>query len=130
MSQESPKWMRITGIVLSALPSLGMIASAGMKLSHNPGMVEKMTNMFGYPESLAVPLAVIELLCAVIYLVPATSVLGAILMTGYLGGAVSTHVRVHDNFVPPLMFGILAWAGLFLRDARLRDLLPLRKPAP
>jgi DoxX-like family len=130
MSQESPKWMRITGIVLSALPALGLVASAAMKLTHNPGMMDKFNNVFGYPESLAAALGIVELLCAVLYAVPATAVLGAILMTGYLGGAVATHVRVHDVFIPPLLFGILVWVGLFLRDARLRQLLPLRQPAP
>jgi hypothetical protein len=131
MSQaESPKWMRITGIVLTVLPSLALIASGAMKLTHNPMLTEKMTHLFGYPASLAVTLGVIEIACTIVYLIPMTSVLGAILLTGYLGGAVSTHVRVHDNFVPPLFFGILFWAGLYLRDARLRELLPLRKPAP
>jgi hypothetical protein len=65
----------------------------------------------------------------VLYVVPQTAVLGAVLLTGYLGGAVATHVRVGESFAIPLVLGILVWAGLFLRDARVRALLPLRKPA-
>jgi len=129
MSQATPKWMRTTGIVLSVLPALALIGSAMMKITHNPMMVDKMNSVFQFPESLATTLGVLEILCTVVYLIPATSVLGAILLTGYLGGAVATHVRVHDVFIPPLLLGILFWVGLFLRDARLRDLLPLRKPA-
>lgn len=75
------------------------------------------------------PIGIVELLCVVVYLIPRTSVLGAILITGYFGGAVATHVRVSDAFVIPLVLGVLAWGGLFLRDARLRELLQLKKPA-
>ena len=74
------------------------------------------------------PIGIVELLCVVVYLIPRTSVLGAILMTGYFGGAVATHVRVSDNFAIPLVLGVFVWVGLFLRDARLRELLPLEKP--
>jgi DoxX-like protein len=63
----------------------------------------------------------------VLYAIPVTSVLGAVLSTGYLGGAVATHVRGGENFVPPFMFGVFLWAGLFLRDPRIRALLPLRR---
>jgi xanthine/uracil permease len=62
-----------------------------------------------------------------VYVIPQTSVLGAILLTGYLGGAVATHVRIDDNFVPPIVMGVLVWLGLFLRDPRLRALIPLRR---
>ena len=63
-----------------------------------------------------------------VYVFPRTRVLGAILMTGYLGGAIATHVRVGDAFVIPLLLGIAAWAGLFLRDYRLEELLPATRP--
>jgi hypothetical protein len=70
---------------------------------------------------------VLELFCAAVYVVPRTAVLGAVLLTGYLGGAVATHVRVGDAFIVPLLLGVLVWAGLYLRDERVRALLPLRK---
>ncbi|HEX4456753.1 MAG TPA: DoxX family protein, partial [Polyangia bacterium] len=80
---------------------------------------------------LLTPIAVIELMCIALYLVPRTAVLGAILVTGYLGGAIVTHLRVQDfgSAAAPLFLAIFAWGGLFLRDARLRDLLPLRNDA-
>ncbi len=131
MSQESPKWMKVTGIVLSALPGLGLIMSGVIKQLNNPGMTEKFTHVFGYPASLSSPIGVVEILCAVLFIVPRTAVLGAILATGYLGGAIATHVRVQDygSVIAPLFLGIFVWAGLFLRDERLRELLPLRENA-
>lgn len=131
MSQASPKWMKVTGIVLSALPGLGMILSGVIKQLNNPGMTEKFTHVFGYPASLSSPIGLVEILCAVLFIVPRTAVLGAILTTGYLGGAVATHVRVQDygSAIAPLFLGIFVWAGLFLRDERLRELLPLRETA-
>jgi hypothetical protein len=119
-------WMRWTGRVLTALPILGLAMSSMMKLSHAPPILEQWGPKFGYPEGTLTAIGVVELLCAVLYAIPRTSVLGAILITGYLGGAVATHVRIGEMFVPPLMLGIFAWAGLFLRDRRLRELLPLR----
>jgi hypothetical protein len=80
----------------------------------------------GYPESLARPLGIVELACTIIYLVPQTAVLGAILLTGYMGGAIATHVRVGDPYFVQIGMGVMLWLGLYLRDARLRALLPLR----
>ncbi len=124
-----PKWQLWTGRVLSTLPVLALLMSASMKLSHKPEMVENFTGKFGYPAGLLTTLALVELTCTVLYVIPQTAVLGAILLTGYLGGAIATHVRVGDPFAIPLVLGVLLWAGLFLRDARFRSLLPLRKPA-
>ena len=81
---------------------------------------------FGYPESLALSIGILELACTVVYVIPRTSVLGAILLTGYLGGATATHVRIGDPFFVPVGLGVLVWGGLFLRDDRLRALIPLR----
>ena len=81
----------------------------------------------GLPESLALGLGILELACAVVYVIPQTSVLGAILLTGYLGGATCTHLRVGDPFFMPVVIGALVWGGLFLRDPRLRALIPLRR---
>jgi DoxX-like family len=87
------------------------------------------TLQLGYPESVILGLGIALLASTVVYLIPRTSVLGAILLTGYLGGAVATHVRVGDNLfsvIFPVLLGALLWGGLVLRDARLRALLPLR----
>jgi DoxX-like protein len=114
------------GRVLSFLPVFAMVMSAGMKFAKPPEVVKSFVGQFGYIESSLLIIGVVELLCAVLYVIPQTSVLGAILCTGYLGGAIATHVRIGDNFIPPLVLGILLWAGLWLRDPRLKALLPLR----
>ena len=115
------------GWAATILPLLVLAMSATMKFLHGADMVTQFTGKFGYPESLILPLGIVETLCAILYVVPQTSVLGAILLTGYLGGAVATHVRVGDPPVAPIVVGVLLWLGLFLRDARMRELLPLRK---
>jgi hypothetical protein len=124
-----PMWQLWTGRVLSALPVLLLVLSASMKLSHPPMVVETFVGKLGYPASVLPALAVLELFCTVVYVVPRTAVLGAVLMTGYLGGAVATHVRVGEAFALPLLLGVFVWAGLYLRDERIRALLPLRKAA-
>jgi hypothetical protein len=127
MSSQSPSKGQVwAGRVVSALPVVGLTMSAGMKLSHNPHLVAQFVEKLGYPEGTLGPIGLAELLCAILYAVPQTTVLGAILLTGYLGGAVATHVRIGEPFVAPLVLGVLVWAGLFLRDERLRALLPLR----
>jgi len=114
------------GRILSALPVLLLLLSGVMKLIKPAPVVEGFTH-FGYPERLMLPLGLLELGCTIIYMIPRTSVLGAILMTGYLGGATATNVRLEDPlFFVPAVLGVLVWGGLFLRDERLRALLPLR----
>ena len=82
------------------------------------------TGRLGYPLSLVVPIGIVELLCVIAYVIPRTSILGAILLTGYLGGATATQVRVEDPwFLFPVGVGVLVWVGLLLRDARLRSLI-------
>jgi DoxX-like family len=101
-----------------------------MKLM-KPAFVVQATVELGYPESVIIGLGVVLLVCTILYLIPGTAVLGAILLTGYLGGAVATHVRTggplfgHTLF--PVYIAVLLWSGLFLRDARLAALIPLRK---
>jgi hypothetical protein len=114
------------GRIVSALPILLLLMSAGMKLSAAPEMVEKMTNLYLYRESSLASIGVLELVCTLIFLVPRTATFGAILLTGYLGGAVATHVRVGEPFVVPVVLGVLVWLGVWLRDERLRTVLPLR----
>jgi hypothetical protein len=116
-----------TGRILSALPLLLLLFSASLKFMHPPQVMEQFTGKFGYPAASLVPLGTIEICCALLYAIPRTAVLGAVLVTGYLGGAIATHVRVGDpSFVTPLVLGMIAWAGLYFRDTRLRALLPLR----
>jgi hypothetical protein len=117
-----------TGRVLSALPALFLLFDAAIKLV-KPAFVVEATVQLGYPEGVIVPLGVVLLASTALYLVPPTAVLGAILPTGYLGGAVATHVRAgHGPFeiLFPALFGTLLWTGLALRDRRLRALVPWR----
>jgi hypothetical protein len=118
-------WRLWTGRVLSGLPVPLLLLSASMKLSHPPMVVERFVGKLGYPASVLPALAVLELFCTIVYVVPRTAVLGAVLLTGYLGGAVATHVRVGEAFVVPLLLGVLLWAGLYLRDARRADSRPV-----
>ena len=131
MSSESPaapsKTLIWIGRVISALPVLGLTMSAVMKFQQPPDMAKDFARL-GWPMDLAVTLGIIEAVCVLLYVVPQTSVLGAILLTGYLGGAVATHVRISDPiWFPPVIMGVLIWLGLLLRDARLRPLLPFRR---
>jgi len=114
------------GRIISALPVLLLLFSGVMKLM-KPAPVVQGFAQFGYPETLILKIGILEIFCTVVYMIPRTSVLGAILMTGYLGGATATNVRVGDpsSFIPVLV-GVLVWAGLYLRDDRLRALIPLR----
>jgi len=114
------------GYILSALPVLMLVMSATMKFMKPAAVVEGFAHL-GLPERLALGLGLLELSCAVIYLIPRTAVLGAILLTGYLGGATLAHLRVGDPFIMPAVLGVLVWGGLFLRDPRLRELIPLRR---
>lgn len=114
--------------IMSAIPVFMLLMSASMKISQSAQVVDGFAQM-GFPKWEILPIGIVELTCTVIYLIPRTTVLGAILLTGYLGGAVVTHVRAEEiAFLGALSFGVLLWGGLFLRDARIRDLIPLRKP--
>jgi len=110
------------GRVVSILAALPFVFSAVMKLIVHPEVVKGMSHL-GLPESLIRPLGVIELLCVVIYLVPQTSVLGAILFTGYVGGTIITHLRVGEPVYLNIILGLLIWLGLYLRRPRLRELV-------
>jgi len=114
------------GRVLSGLGILFLAMDAGMKLLQLPVAVEGTTQL-GYPSSVIVPIGIIQVACLLLYIVPRTSVLGAILWTGYLGGAVATHVRIGNPLFSHILFPIyvaaLLWGGLWLRDRRVRALL-------
>lgn len=115
-----------TGRVLSTLPALLFVTSASMKLIGGAQVAEGMAHL-GLPASLTVPLAILELSCVAVYLIPPTAVLGAVLLTGYLGGAICTHLRVGDPFYVQIALGLVVWLGLYLREERLHALLPLRR---
>ncbi|QSQ10724.1 DoxX family protein [Myxococcus landrumensis] len=124
---STPKpWSLWGGRVLSMLVVAALAFSAVMKLTQAPAILENSAR-FGYTPALMFNIGLVEILCLVLYAVPQTSVLGAILVTAYLGGATATHVRISDPFITPILLGVFAWGGLFLRDARLRALLPLRR---
>jgi DoxX-like family len=112
--------------VISVLVSLLFLMSAFLKLKDGPEVMKGIAHL-GIPESMIVPLSILEITCVVIYLIPVTSVVGAILLTGYIGGAICTHWRVGDPFFVHIVLGILVWLGLYLRESRLKALIPLRK---
>ncbi|MEK6803610.1 MAG: DoxX family protein [Nitrospirota bacterium] len=113
------------GRVMSGLLACLLTMSAAMKLVGGREVIEGFARM-GLPESLRVPLGVLELACVLIYVVPSTSVIGAILLTGYVGGAIVTHLRIDEPVVFQIALGLLVWLGLYLRESRLKSLLPLR----
>ena len=122
-SKKSVLW---AGRIVSALPILALGMSGIMKLSHAPQLVGLMSGHLGFAASALGGIGLVELLCIALYAVPATSVLGAVLVSAYLGGAVASHVRVGDPYIVPILLAVLAWLGLYLRDARIRKLLPFR----
>ena len=118
------------GRIVTALPVLFLAFDTGIKFTHVDAVAQSM-NQLGYAPGAAPLIGILELVCLAIYLVPNTAVLGAVLLTGYLGGAIASHVRVgnplfsHELF-PTYIAGLL-WLGLYLREPRLRALLPFRK---
>jgi hypothetical protein len=113
------------GRVLSGAAALFFVMDGGMKLFKPPVVVET-TLQLGYPEAAIVGIGVVLLVCTILYMIPRTAILGAVLLTGYLGGAVATHVRVSGplfNILFPIVFGCMVWGGLYLRDQRLRLVL-------
>ncbi len=123
------KKMLWAGWGMSALPVLLLLFSGVMKLMKPAPVAEGFVHL-GYPEGLALGIGIVELTSTVLYVIPRTSVLGAILLTGYLGGATASHARIGEPFFMAIVLGALAWGGLYLRDERLRALLPLRSERP
>jgi len=128
--ESSAKKRSIAGYVLTGLVALFLTFDTVMKLLQLAPAVQGTTEL-GYPAGTVIVIGVIELVCLVLYLVPRTSVLGALVLTGYLGGAIATHVRVgsplptHTLF--PIYVAVMVWGGLYLRESRLRELLPFRR---
>jgi hypothetical protein len=117
-----------SGYFLSGFAILFLTFDTVIKLLQAQVAVEG-TTVLGYPASTIVYIGLIELVCLIVYLIPRSSVLGAILWTGYLGGAIATHVRVQNPLFSHVLFptyvAAMLWGGLWLRDRRLRDLLPI-----
>jgi hypothetical protein len=124
------KWMVWVGWGMSGLMILFMLFDSIAKLVLERHVIEA-TTAIGYPEHAIRPLGAIALVCTVLYAVPRTAVLGAILLTAYLGGAVASKVRIDDPLFSSTLFGvyfgILIWGGLYLRDARLRTMIPVQR---
>lgn len=124
-TSSNSKGMLWTGRILSALAILVFVFTASFGLL-KPDIAKQGFVHYSYPEGAMTRILIAEIVCVLLYAIPQTSVLGAILLTGYLGGAVATHFRVGEPFVLPLGVAIIIWLGLFFREKRLRALVPLR----
>jgi hypothetical protein len=114
------------GRVISAIPVLMLLFAGSVKLPPLPSVVQGLVQ-YGYPARFASLIGILEIACAIVYLIPRTAVLSAILMTGVLGGPIASNVRINNPvLIAPLVLGLLAWCGLYFRDLRLRALIPLR----
>ena len=124
------KWMRWIGWGMSGLMVLFLLFDSVSKLLLERHVIEA-TTMIGYPVDVIRPLGLICLISTILYAIPRTAILGAILLTGYLGGAIASKVRIEDPLFSSVLFGVyfglLVWGGLYLRDERLRALIPLRR---
>ncbi len=129
-TRTSP-WMLWAGRVISIWPVFVVLSSATWKLTRNAWYVAEFTRI-GWPDSALPLLAFLQLGCILLFVIPRTAVLGAVLLTGYLGGAIATYVRIGEPYpvLVPLSTSMIAWAGIYLRDARLRALLPFRTQLP
>src|SRR2546428_8342603 len=122
MNSKAALW---TGRIISGFIVLFMLFDGGAKVVRFAPYVEG-TVKAGFADSLVVPLGIVGLVCTILYAIPQTSILGAILLTAYYGGATATHVRLGQPFYFPIVFGILTWLALYLREPRLRKLIPVR----
>jgi hypothetical protein len=122
-SLDRPRWMTVVSWIMSALPVFILLSSAFVRATQHSNAAAEISS-YGYPESAIMRIVISECVLVVLYLIPRTSVLGAIILTGYLGGAVAAHVRIGDpaRAMIPLFCGILAWGGLYLRNEKVRAL--------
>jgi hypothetical protein len=112
---------------LAGLVTAALLATASMKIAHvPPQMVDGLTRA-GIPENAVVPIALLELICLALYLIPQTMVLGALLLTGYFGGAIVVHIISGESVLPLLMIGLWVWGGIYFRVPAIQALLPLRR---
>ena len=130
-TNELSRTRLLTGRVLTGLSAAFLIFDGGMKVL-KPPFVILATVQLGYPESTIIGIGIVLLGCTLLYLIPRTSILGALLLTAYMGGAVATHVRAQQpvfNIVFSIVFACLVWGGIWLREPRLAELLPLKRNA-
>ena|SRR5579871_606249 len=126
ISPATSRPLRWAGLIVGALCALFLLMDAVMHILAPPFVLQANAQL-GYPAHLTTPLGIVELLCLALYVFPRTAVLGAILLTGYLGGATASKVRLEDpSWLFSVAIGILVWAGLYLRDRRIRELIPLQ----
>src|SRR3954451_8996960 len=120
-------WMVWAGRIISVLPVLVVLTSSRWKLTHAASYVAEF-NRIGWPTERLELLALLQLTAIILYVIPRTALLGVVLLTGYLGGAIASYVRIGEFYPPlvPFSTAVLAWFGLFLRDERIRALLPFR----
>ncbi len=123
VESANEKYGTWVGYALSAAAILVLLRSAWMKLSADPQVVQQVVEHWGYPASSLAGIGLLELTCVLVYAVPRTTALGAVLLTGYFGGAVATHARIGEPFWIPLAVAAAAWAGLYLRDEGIRGLV-------
>ena len=114
------------GRVITVLVCLLFLFSAVIKLRGGPDLENGFAHL-GLPVSIAAPLGILEVACVVLYLIPASAILGAILLSGYVGGAICTHWRVGDPVWAPIILGVFVWLGVYLQEPRLKNLIPLRR---
>jgi hypothetical protein len=128
--KPNPRWMAWAGWGMSGLMIAFMLFDSLSKIALESHVVEATTRI-GYPIDVIRPLGAIALACTLLYAIPRTAVLGAILLTGYLGGAIASKVRIEDPLFSSVLFGVyfgvLVWGGLYLRDQQLRSLMPLKR---
>jgi DoxX-like family len=127
MMGTQSKAMTWTGWVITVLICVLMTVSGTLKIVNPPDFAKQFTGVFGYPGDVTLFIGIVEISCAILYLMPQTAILGAVLLTGYLGGAIATHVRIHENFIGPAIIGVFVWLAVFLRDPRVRAILPIRR---
>src|SRR6516165_4945698 len=126
MSDKLKLWV---GRIQAGLITLALLATASMKIAHVPKMVDGLA-MVGIPENSVVPIAVLELVCLAFYLIPRTAVLGAVLLTGYFGGAMVVHIIGKESILPLIIMGLWVWGGIYFRVPTLQTLLPVTSGRP
>ena len=130
LTDTTPRTMLWTGRIMSGFVIAFLIFDVGIKLIRHPIVGESMVQL-GWPADMGFTIGVIEAICLILYVVPQTATLGAILWTGVLGGAIATHLRIDDPLFSHTLFGVylglLMWGGLWFRVGRLRALIPLRR---
>jgi hypothetical protein len=114
------------GWILRTMVTLAIAGSGIAKIAHVPKMVDGLVHA-GIPQEAILPIAILELSCLALYLIPRTAILGTFLLTGYFGGAIVVHIIIGESIIPPLMIGLWAWGGAYFRVPELQELLPLRR---